>query len=58
MRESGKISVHRDRLMMDVRTGMINGRPVLRRSEGMGSRGLDLIGEFLISSETCLSVRG
>ncbi len=57
LRESGKIPVLRDRLMIDVRTGMIDGRQVLRRSAGMGSRGLDSIGEFFTSSNTYLFVR-
>ena len=57
MSESGKIPVHRDRLMMDVRTGLMDSRHVFRRLAGMRSRGLDLMGEFLTSLMTCLSVR-
>ncbi len=42
---------------IDVRTGKRVGRHDLNRSAAMGSKGKDLMGEFLFSLSTSVSVR-
>ena len=53
-----KRAISRERLINEVSIGIIGGEQVANRVAGMGSREQDLAGELLISSVTCLLVRG
>ena len=58
LRESGKEPVSRERLIREVRTGMMEEEQVARRTAGKGSSEQDLAGEPFTNSVTYLSVSG
>ena len=51
-------TILRERLINEVRIGMIEGKQVAKRQAGKGSREQDLAGEPSTSSITCFSVSG